>query len=267
MDLTTETRLAKTLDEIPGALEYVVGLNPHDFGRLQNSTLRKYMAPRITLGRVAAMAGIPAEKLLGDLATISGGLATAVAPTGAGERPSSPSSPPAWLAEAEAAGLHDVDVLPIDEVLGDPLPPINTAIKRLEPGAILVIHHRWEPQPLYDVWTKMGLEWFARRVSAEEWQIFVRRPPGVVATGAPTTPTVDLRHLPPTERAPRLIAMFEQLRAGEALDAWAEAADWLDDVRASLERQHGGEYTWSQRDGPDRLNVRIVRSGRPAARS
>ena len=73
MELTAETRLAKALDTIPGALDYIVGLNPHDFSRLNNPILRKYMAPRITLGRIAAMVKMPEERLLHDLAALAEG--------------------------------------------------------------------------------------------------------------------------------------------------------------------------------------------------
>jgi hypothetical protein len=262
MELTAETRLAKALDTIPGALDYVVALNPHDFGRLNNPIMRKYMAPRISLGRIAAMVGMTEERLLHDLAALGDETVQVGAPTAAAPKPQSPATPPPWLEAAEAAGLHHVDVLRIDDAAGDPLPPINMAIKRLAPGATLVIHHRWEPQPLYDVWTRMGLEWFARQESAEACQIFVHRPPNVLATGAEVTPTVDLRHLPPGERAPRLIAMFEQLRPGEALEVLAEPSEWLDTVRAAFEQAHGADADWQPAADSDRFDVRIVRLGR-----
>jgi uncharacterized protein (DUF2249 family) len=261
VELTAETRLAKVLDAIPGALDYVVALNPHDFSRLTNPNLRKYMAPRISLGRIAAMVNMPEERLLHDLAALAGDTVQVGASTATAARPHAPAIPPPWLATAEATGLplHQVDVLTIDDAAGDPLPPINMAIKRLAPGATLVIRHRWEPQPLYDIWTKMGLEWYARQESPEAWQIFVHRPPGVLAGGAEITPTVDLRHLPPAERAPRLIAMFEQLRPGEALAVLAEPADWLDGVRAAFEQAHPTDADWQQTPGTDRLTIRIVR--------
>jgi uncharacterized protein (DUF2249 family) len=269
MELTPDTRLARVLDEIPGALEYVVGLNPHDFSRLRNGVTRKYMAPRISLGRIAAMVNMSEQQLLSELAALSGGTASlgAAEPTNSAVRPQSPTVPPRWLADAEAERLHQVNVLRIDDVLGDPLPPINAAIKRLEPGSVLTIHHRWEPQPLYDVWTKMGLEWFAEKAGPEEWLIFVHRPVGVRAPSNIVTSTIDLRHLPPTERAPRLIAMVEQLRPGEGLDAWAEATPWLTEVRAALDAAHDGTFDWQEAPGPDRLNVRVTRrAGDPGVR-
>jgi len=67
-----ETRLSQALGLIPGALEYIVSLNPHDFGRLHNPFMRKYMSPRISLRRVAAMAGIPEAQLLQGLSSLNG---------------------------------------------------------------------------------------------------------------------------------------------------------------------------------------------------
>jgi len=262
MELTAETRLAKALDAIPGALDYVVGLNPHDFGRLHNPILRKYMAPRITLGRIAAMVNMPEERLLHDLAALGDETIQVATPAAPVSRPRSPASPPSWLQAAEAEGLHHVDVLRIDAAAGDPLPPINMAIKRLAQGATLVIHHRWEPQPLYDVWAKMGLEWFARQESDDTWQIFVHRPPNVLATGAEVSPTVDLRHLPDGERTPRLIAMFEQLRPGEALGVLAEPSAWLDAVRTAFEQAHDDEADWQPATPSDRFDIRIVKLAR-----
>ena len=177
MELTAETRIAKALDAIPGALEYVVGLNPHDFGRLNNPMMRKYMAPSISLGRIAAMVRVPEERLLTTCRRWPARRSRLDADRA---RPRAPiSTRPALAPAAETRGLHHVDVLRIDDAAGDPLPPINMAIKRLAPGATLVIHHRWEPQPLYDVWTKMGLEWSRGRSRPIAWQIFVHRPPNV----------------------------------------------------------------------------------------
>jgi hypothetical protein len=33
---------------------------------------------------------------------------------------------------------------------------------------VLGIRHRWEPQPLYDLWAKMNLDWYATKIGDEE---------------------------------------------------------------------------------------------------
>ena len=56
------------------------------------------------------------------------------------------------------------------------MPPIFNALKAVEPGQVVLIMHKWEPQPLYDLWTKRGIEYFAQQVSPEQWWIYVRKP-------------------------------------------------------------------------------------------
>lgn len=57
--------------------------------------------------------------------------------------------------------------------------PVMREVKALPAGEVLLVKHRWEPQPFYDVWTKMGgLEWFAEQIRGDEWRIWVRRLPG-----------------------------------------------------------------------------------------
>jgi hypothetical protein len=70
-----------------------------------------------------------------------------------------------------------VDLTPLDDAEVDPLPQVVAAWKSMAPGEILGIRHRWEPQPLYDVWAKIGLRWHSRQVAPDQWQIYLYRPP------------------------------------------------------------------------------------------
>jgi hypothetical protein len=65
-------RLKEALDLDPRVVGYVISLNPHDFERLRNPLMRRLMAPRITLSRVAAMAGVSQEELLERIAALGG---------------------------------------------------------------------------------------------------------------------------------------------------------------------------------------------------
>jgi Uncharacterized conserved protein (DUF2249) len=82
---------------------------------------------------------------------------------------------PLWHIGFEAVAI--LNLLPIDETLdADPMPPISRAIKQLAKEDVLLIKHKWEPQPLYDIWSKLGyLEWYAEQVGADEWWIWVKR--------------------------------------------------------------------------------------------
>jgi hypothetical protein len=173
--ISASTRLNKALDLHPDVLEYIVSLNPHDFVRLRNPLMRRVMSPRITLGRIAAMTHVPLTELLTRVASLGG---TTVV-EGAAEQvlPQSPAEPPLWLAEARPDEIREVNLLPMDATLdSDPLPPVMHAVNALALGEILCIRHKWEPQPFYDMWSKIGgLEWFAAEISSDEWHIWVRR--------------------------------------------------------------------------------------------
>jgi hypothetical protein len=170
-----DTRLKKALELDPRVVDYIVSLNPHDFERLRNPLMRRLMAPRITLGRVAAMARVPVAELLERIAALSN------VPVEFGEEnlptPQSPEETPLWVTNMDPAGVRVVDLLPLDDASDtDPMPAVAKGVKSLALGEALLIKHRWEPQPLYDVWDKTGgLEWFAQQVSDDEWWVWVHR--------------------------------------------------------------------------------------------
>ncbi len=173
--ITPETRLNTVLDLHPRMVEYIVALNPHDFARLHNPLMRRLMAPRITVGRLAAMLQMPVAELLRQVAERSGAAVEAGASTAG--MPQSSVETPHWVVVADGADVVIVDLLPIDETLdADPLPRVMVAIKALAPGGVVRIKHKWEPQPFYDLWARRGdLEWFARQQNKAEWWIWVRR--------------------------------------------------------------------------------------------
>jgi hypothetical protein len=89
--------------------------------------------------------------------------------------PASPSEPPLWLDGVDLEKIRWVDVTPIDEQLGDPMPPINVAINTAKAGDVIGIIHKWEPQPFYDIWHARGFEFWSKNVGPDEWHIFVFR--------------------------------------------------------------------------------------------
>jgi len=174
MTITPETRLNVALDLAPSVVDYIVSLNPHDFERLRKPLMRRLMAPRITLGRVAKMVRVPIDEMLRKIGELTGAR-TAVA-QGWSLLPESPSKRPDWI---PGAPIREVDLLPIDETLdADPLIPVMAAVKALKTGEVLRFRHKWEPQPFYDLWIRMGgLEWFSEQADHDAWWIWVRRKP------------------------------------------------------------------------------------------
>lgn len=174
--MDANSRLSEALNAHPDVLEFIIGLNPHDFNRLRNPLLRKVMPPRITLGRIAKMVGIPAKELVSKIHKIAGIKGKVEDIVEEIDLPQSSVEPPEWLWKANLDDIKWVDVLPIDEIGGDPMPPINIAVNGSQQGEIVGIKHKWEPQPLFDIWSSRGFEFWTHQEGPDEWHIFVYRP-------------------------------------------------------------------------------------------
>jgi hypothetical protein len=242
MQIDGETRLSQVLDSVPGSLDYIVGLNPHDFERLRNPVLRRYMASRISLRRVAAIASTPEETVVGQLRMLAGGNGAAPSTKAPVVVPMSPKTPPPWMAGVDRAAISWVDLMAVDTVGGDPFPAISLAVRQLEPGQVLGIRHRWEPQPFYDIWSRMSLEWYAEP-GVDGWQIFVYRPADVAAP--PVKPAVmsEVGNLPPAEVVPRVVGLARQLRPGQTLEVGG-LPESTQALRADVLAQLGPGFTW-----------------------
>jgi len=253
-----KSKLKEALDSVPGALEYIVSLNPHDFSRLHNPVMRKYMSPRITLARVAAMARIAENDLLNQLNCMAGNeIISAAANCEPSPVPQSPREKPAWL--TDDAPLRVIDVMEIDDAAGDPMPPIMSALRRLQPGQTGLLKHRWEPQPLYDIWSKTGIEWFTVQAAEMEWHVYVHRPLDVAAWKKEETVLILLDHLNPDEIAPRCKAVFDQLNVNESLEIRARSKVLL---TMAQERIQPPESTFDARELPienDKIGMLITR--------
>ncbi|NJO85276.1 MAG: DUF1858 domain-containing protein, partial [Blastochloris sp.] len=71
LTINAHTRLSRVLNLDPRVVDYIVSLNPHDFQRLHNPMMRRFMSPRISLGRIAAMVNMPVDELLDGIARIT----------------------------------------------------------------------------------------------------------------------------------------------------------------------------------------------------
>lgn len=175
--LEPKTKLSRALDLHPDVLPYVISLNPHDFERLNNPLMRQLMPPRITLARLAEMVDLPVKDLITgiysaahvDLEAVDLSQINAVTPA----LPHNAAEPPPWL---DQEVVETIDLLEADERLDtDPFVPLFPALKRAEVGDVLLMKHKWEPQPLYDVWQKLEVDYFAVQQSPDEWWIYLRK--------------------------------------------------------------------------------------------
>ena len=169
------TKLSEALKHGPTILEYVISLNPHDFERLRNPLMQRVMPVRITLRRIAAMVNMPEQEFLDKINSLAG-LPLEKIEANLAAPPLASKEPPTWMAEVDVTQIKWVSVLLGDENLEDPMPPINIAVNALAPGEVVGIKHKWEPQPLFDIWHMRGFEFWTKQVAADEWHIFVKRP-------------------------------------------------------------------------------------------
>lgn len=175
MLLTPQTKLSRALALHPDVLIYIISLNSHDFERLNNPLMRQLMPPRITLARIAMMVDKPVSEIIQgiyDAAKMEpeGSLVSAVAqpalPTNLDEAPS-------WVTNEVVAVI---DLLESDNRLDtDPFVPLFPALKNAAVGDVILLKHKWEPQPLYDVWLKLGVAYYAQQKSEDEWWIYLRK--------------------------------------------------------------------------------------------
>ncbi len=180
--LDENSRLSKALSLHPDVLDYIVSLNPHDFQRLHNPLMRRLMPPRISLMRVAKISNTSVVDIVVRIHEIAAQplsederkqIAARVGQTQL-EEAESIREPPEWT---NGEPKEIVDLLASDERLdSDPMIPIQQALRGCDPGEFVLIKHKWEPQPLYDIWDKQGLDHFAAQQTSEVWWIFVRKP-------------------------------------------------------------------------------------------
>lgn len=53
--------------------------------------------------------------------------------------------------------------------------PLFPVINHAKEGDVILLKHRWEPQPLYDVWQKLNIQHFAIQAADNEWWIYLRK--------------------------------------------------------------------------------------------
>ncbi|HEY9716927.1 MAG TPA: DUF2249 domain-containing protein [Trichormus sp.] len=170
-----ETKLSEALKYGSEILDYVISLNPHDFERLRNPLMRKVMPVRITLKRIATMVGVPEQEFVDKINALAGLPRETVSSTQS-PPPASATQMPPWMETVDENKIQWVDVLAGDEKLLDPMPPINIGVNSIKPGEVLGVKHKWEPQPLFDIWQARGFEFWSKQIGPDEWHIFVHKP-------------------------------------------------------------------------------------------
>jgi uncharacterized protein (DUF2249 family) len=216
--ITADTNLGGLLDEHPELVEVLAGCHDH-FARLRNRLLRKVMAPRVTVGQAAGLAGMPVVELVTTLRRALGepDETATVAP-----------APAVAVSGPRPAGLDRRRVVEVDvrEDLRrgeEPFARIMAAVKALAPAEVLVVRAPFEPVPLYDVLGRRGLAHWTEQCGPGDWRVWFHRDTAVPAPGAATVTApadaraLDVRGLEPPLPMVRVLERLDTLEPGDAL--------------------------------------------------
>jgi uncharacterized protein (DUF2249 family) len=236
--ITEDLTVARLLDEHPGLVDVLADFHPH-FRQLRNRLLRRVMAPRVTLGQAARIAGVDPAALLAVVRQAVGEAApacesAAAAPSGdpgaparGGQDRQAPGAStvrPAALAALGPGRRVELDVR--DDVRRgvEPFGRIMAAVKALEPDQVLVLRAPFEPIPLYDVLGRRGLAHWTECRAPDDWSIWFYREAGAAAAapraapaGAPRVETLDVRGLEPPLPMVRVLERLDALGPGDEL--------------------------------------------------
>ena len=217
--ITADTNLGVLLDEHPELVEVLAGCHDH-FARLRSRLLRKVMAPRVTVGQAAGLAGLPVADLVMALRRAIGeppeapSAAATPAPAGAASGPR-----PAAL---ERLRVVEVDVRDDIRRGEEPFARIMAAVKALAPAEALVIRAPFEPVPLYDVLGRRGLAHWTEQRAPDDWRVWFHRATPSSVPGAPPSSafgagTLDVRGLEPPLPMVRVLERLDTLEPGATL--------------------------------------------------
>jgi hypothetical protein len=252
--ITPDMTVADIIARHPQAIELLAAQHSA-FERLRNPLLRKAFSRLVTLRQAAAIAGV-------DLATLIDVLNGATGPAlpAAEAAPSGPAGPPEWLDEARVAAR--LDVRAAQRAGQEPLADILRAVRMLPPGGILALRNTFEPLPLYTLLGRRGFQAWARRLAADDWEIFfaqvaVPAPAHTSAEATDATPaqtiTLDNRGLEPPQPMLRVLAALEASGPHDTIVALTDRVPLLlfDELN-----ERGLVYTAEQQpDGAHRVTI------------
>jgi uncharacterized protein (DUF2249 family) len=218
--ITAETNLGELLDEHPELVEVLAGRHDH-FARLRNRVLRRLMAPRVTVGQAAGLAGVPVADLVTVLRRALGEPAEPLAASPA----HAPTPVRPVLRPAELDRLHVVELDVRDDLRRgeEPFTRIMAAIKALGISEALVIRAPFEPIPLYDVLGRRGLVHWTEQRARDDWCVWFHRggsapvPPAEPTSASGAAETIDVRGLEPPLPMVRVLERIDTLVPGTSL--------------------------------------------------
>lgn len=235
---TRDTKVSELLKAYPDMIEVLARFNTH-FELLRRPTLRKLMAPLVTIEKAARTAQVDPNDMLAEIYRAIG---ESLPPESGG---SAPASPPATIPmPAELRDLPQERRITLDvreQVLAgeEPYHRIMQALGALQAGHVLQLCNLFEPVPLYDILARRGFAYWTERRGPQEWWITFYRPAGPTGGGpsppAPPAPPataadpviVDARGLEPPQPMARILEALPGIQPGGAILALTDRRPML----------------------------------------
>lgn len=216
-------RLSTVLAHDERLIEVLAAAAPSLEG-LRSLSLRRNMAPRVTVAQAAQIAGLDATVLVERLnRALDDQPPAPPAPT----LPAfAPTPVPAELLAVPPSALVDVDVRDDLRSGVEPFARIMSAARTLAPGSILRIRAIFEPAPLYGVFAKKGLAHFTEQLAADDWRVWFFRAEGDRSPERASAPSehaeddvivLDVRGLEPPEPMIRTFEVLATMPRGKTL--------------------------------------------------
>lgn len=174
MLINEKTKIAKLLKENPDALEAIITISP-DFKKLRNPILRRLMAARTTISMAAKIGGVKPEDFYEALAPLGFEADTS---TPAEEEVIERKTLPEYLKTLSKDQIVILDVRDMISGGQDPLRPIQSKVKELEPGQALNVINTFEPAPLISLLERQGFKAFVDQVEDERFDTYFYREDG-----------------------------------------------------------------------------------------
>lgn len=235
---TRETRISELLRAYPGMIEVLARFNSH-FELLRRPTLRKLMAPLVTIEKAARTAQVDLAEMLAELYRAIGQ-----------PMPANLGVPAAAPGTAAPAVLDQPCPIPEDRCVlldvreqvragEEPYHRIMRAVAALREDQALRLCTVFEPVPLYDILAERGFaHWIERRGPEEWWITFYRSASPAegkqsAATGqaspADTTEpiVVDARGLEPPQPMARILEALPRIQGGGEIRALTDRRPML----------------------------------------
>lgn len=236
---TRETRISELLRAYPDMIEVLARYNSH-FELLRRPTLRKLMAPLVTIEKAARTAQVDLAEMLTAIYNAIGqapppdlGSFNSVPESIAQERTAEPCPIP-------RERCIDLDVRDQMRAGEEPYHQIMHAVATLQDDQALRLCTIFEPVPLYDILAQRGFAHWIERPGLEEWRITFYRsavPAEKNCEAAPSDPTprtgspepqvVDARGLEPPQPMARILEALRPIEAGGEIRALTDRRPML----------------------------------------